>query len=122
MVDFPTEYPLKIKGKRAQPKAPLIFATQMKKYLRKKQKFFAVDIFKFSNESKSGGKEPIVVEDFLANHPDIFPGEFRGELPETEVDHAFKLMPSLTQIAKALYRHYFEKIVELEPSTKRFVK
>jgi hypothetical protein len=47
----------------------------MKKCLRKKQEVFAIDICKVLDESESSCKDPINVENFLANHQDIFPAE-----------------------------------------------
>ena len=62
---------------------------------------FAIDICKISDEYELGYKEPIVVEDFLANYHDIFPNELQGMPPQREVDDAIELVPSVTRIARA---------------------
>ena len=53
----------------------------MRRYLRKKQEVFATRIHKISNESEPGCKEPINVEDFLANYLDILLDELLGMPP-----------------------------------------
>lgn len=118
MVDFSTANHFKLKGKKAQPNVPLVFATLVRRYLRNKQKVFAIDFRKISCESKPSCKEPLLVADFLTNDHDIFLEELQGMPPEIEVDHTIELIPSVKLVAKAPFRHYFKEYVELRTQPK----
>ena len=50
----------------------------MKRSWRKNQEVFAIDIRKISDDSEPSCKEPINIEDFLANYHDIFLDDCQG--------------------------------------------
>ena len=78
----------------------------MKRCLRRKQEFFAIDIYKVLNEFEPNRKISIVVEGFLTNHQAISPKELLGMSCEIEVNRAIKLVPNGILVARAPYRHY----------------
>lgn len=118
MVSFPMANHSRSKIRKLKPKVPLIFATQIKICLRKKQGILAIKIRTLSYVS-----EPrwILIENFLANHDDIFLDELSGMPLEREVHHTIELMYGVTLIAKAPYRHSFEKNVELKTQLNVFL-
>ena len=101
--------PFTIKGARAIPKIPSLSATQMKRYLRKKQEVFTFNIHKISDEPEPNYNEPKNVEDFLANYHNIIFDELPGMPPQREVDHTIELVLGVTLIAKAPYKHFFKR-------------
>ena len=91
--------PFTIKGTKILIKIPLLSTTHIRRCVRKKQEVFAIDIRNISDESWPSRKEPINVEDFLANYQDIFPDEVLWMPPQRKVDHAIKLVPTVAPIA-----------------------
>ena len=91
--------PFTIEGTKILSKIPLLSTTQIRRCVRKIQEVFAIDIRKILDESRLSRKEPIIVEDFLANYQDIFPDELPGMPAQRKVDHAIKLIPRVAPIA-----------------------